>query len=48
MAGSQLNKQELKRSGSTLVYWLTGPREGAPGGFDTWRHDRPPHLESPT
>jgi 3-oxoadipate enol-lactonase len=27
MAGSQLNKQELKRSGSTLVYWLTGPEK---------------------
>ena len=27
MAGSQLNKQELNRSGSTLVYWLTGPEK---------------------
>jgi 3-oxoadipate enol-lactonase len=27
MASSQLNKQELKRSGSTLVYWLTGPEK---------------------
>jgi len=27
MAGSQLTKQELKRSGSTLVYWLTGPEK---------------------
>jgi 3-oxoadipate enol-lactonase len=27
MAGSQLIKQELKRSGSTLVYWLTGPEK---------------------
>jgi pimeloyl-ACP methyl ester carboxylesterase len=27
MAGSQLNKQELKRSGSTLIYWLTGPEK---------------------
>ncbi|MGA9399107.1 MAG: alpha/beta hydrolase [Anaerolineaceae bacterium] len=27
MAESQLIKQELKRSGSTLVYWLTGPEK---------------------
>jgi len=27
MAGSQLIKQELKRSGSTLVYWLNGPEK---------------------
>jgi 3-oxoadipate enol-lactonase len=27
MAALQLDKQELKRSGSTLVYWLTGPEK---------------------
>ena len=27
MAASQLIKQELKRSGSTLVYWLSGPEK---------------------
>jgi 3-oxoadipate enol-lactonase len=27
MSGLNLNKQELKRSGSTLVYWLTGPEK---------------------
>ncbi|MBN2258397.1 MAG: alpha/beta hydrolase [Anaerolineaceae bacterium] len=29
MAASQLIKQEIKRSGSTIVYWLTGPEKAA-------------------
>ena len=33
MAGSKMNKQELKRSGSTLAYWLAGPEKAPPVVF---------------